>query len=135
MEPPSKQPKPFRLFGRKQEQVETEAFARAAQNALDAADEAEPKPASGRGSLYRTGLTLAELKPGECGTIRFLLGSTQGRLRLLEMGMTPGTHVKVLRIAAFGGPLDVLVRGYQLSLRRDEATAIWLGEEDDEEPK
>jgi ferrous iron transport protein A len=135
MEPPSKQPKPFRLFARKQEQAETEAFARAAQNALDAANESRSKAASGRGSLYRTGLTLAELKPGECGTIRFLIGSTQGRLRLLEMGMTPGTHVKVLRIAAFGGPLDVLVRGYQLSLRRDEAAAIWLGEEDDEEPK
>jgi Fe2+ transport system protein FeoA len=46
------------------------------------------------------------------------------------MGLTPGVHVKVLRIAAFGGPLDIEVRGYNLSLRRDEATAVWLSHED-----
>jgi Fe2+ transport system protein FeoA len=105
-----------------------------AQDALDAATQTAPVPPQ-RGSLYRTGVTLAEIQPGECGTIRFLIGSTQGRQPLLEMGLTPGVHVKVLRAAAFGGPLDVLVRGYQLSLRREEAVAIWLGEEDDESPK
>jgi len=47
----------------------------------------------------------------------------------MEMGLTIGTHIKVLRAAAFGGPIEVLVRGYQLSLRRDEAALIWLGEE------
>lgn len=104
-----------------------------AQAALDAVAKAAPTPPK-HGSLYRTGVTLAELQPGECGTIRFLIGSTQGRLRLLEMGLTPGVHIKVLRAAAFGGPLDVLVRGYQLSLRREEAAAIWLGEEDGEAP-
>ncbi|HZP84222.1 MAG TPA: FeoA family protein [Chthonomonadaceae bacterium] len=104
-----------------------------AQAALDAATQPASAPPQ-RGSLYRTGVTLAELQPGECGTIRFLIGSTQGRLRLLEMGLTPGVHVKVLRAAAFGGPLDVLVRGYQLSLRREEAAALWLGEEDDDAP-
>ena len=74
-----------------------------------------------------SGLTLADLKPGECGTIIRLLGQTRGRLRLMEMGLTPGVHVKVIRQAAFGGPLDILVRGYQLSLRVEEAKAIWLG--------
>ena len=54
------------------------------------------------------------------------------QLRLLEMGLTPGTHLKVIRAAAFGGPLDILVRGYQLSLRRDEAASVWLDDEDDE---
>lgn len=83
--------------------------------------------------MYRFGVTLAVLKPGECGTVRVLLGEARGRLRILEMGLTPGTHVRVLRVAAFGGPLDVLVRGYQLSLRREEAACIWLGEDDDEE--
>lgn len=103
-------------------------FARAAQTALDNAG--QTAVADGRGSLYRAGVTLAELKPGECGTIRRLLSTSQGRLRLLEMGLTPGVHIKVLRIAAFGGPLDILVRGYQLSLRRDEAALIWLDDED-----
>jgi Fe2+ transport system protein FeoA len=76
------------------------------------------------------GRALADLRPGECGTIIRILGAAQGRLRLLEMGMTPGTHVKVLRAAAFGGPLELLVRGYQLSLRREEAACVWLGFED-----
>jgi Fe2+ transport system protein FeoA len=114
-------------------QEESETFAREAQAALDAAGGGEtPAPPSAGlaqappGSLYRHGVTLAELQPGECGTVRRFLSTRQGRLRLLEMGLTPGTHVKVIRVAAFGGPLDILVRGYQLSLRRDEAAAVWL---------
>jgi Fe2+ transport system protein FeoA len=73
------------------------------------------------------GVTLADLKPGECGTIVRLYGSAQTRLRLLEMGLTPGTHVKIIRAAAFGGPLDITVRSYQLSIRREEAATVWLG--------
>jgi len=38
----------------------------------------------------------------------------------------------VIRAAAFGGPLDILVRGYQLSLRRDEAAGVWLDDPDEE---
>jgi Fe2+ transport system protein FeoA len=44
----------------------------------------------------------------------------------MEMGLTPGTSVKVIRVAVFGGPLDISVRGYRLSLRREEARAIQL---------
>ncbi len=106
-------------------------FSRNAQSALDnALDEAVVVVAPGtkRGKLTREGLSLADLLPGECGYISRLAGEAQGRLRLLEMGMTPGTHVQVTRAAAFGGPLDVNVRGYQLSLRRDEAALVWLGD-------
>lgn len=113
-------------------------FAQAAQAALDAQQnrEDEPQPSSRqnapRSTTYRRGVTLDQLRPGECGTVRRLLGPTQGRLRLLEMGMTVGTHVRVLRTAAFGGPVDVLLRGYQLSLRRDEAACIYLDDPIDE---
>lgn len=106
-------------------------FAEDAQSALDSL---ETPLAPERGSLYRFNLPLSELRPGQCGTVQRLLGTAQRRLRLLEMGLTPGTHIKVLRAAAFGGPLDVLVRGYQLSLRREEAALIWLGEDDDPTP-
>jgi Fe2+ transport system protein FeoA len=100
-------------------------FAADAQAALDCAPgSGNPAP---RGSLTRNDLSLADLKPGECGYVARLIGSTQGRLRLLEMGLTPGTHVKVIRAAAFGGPLDIEVRNYQLSLRREEAASVWLG--------
>lgn len=109
-----------RLFHWKQTPRERQ---KAAQTALDS------QAARESGKEVSAGVTLADLKPGECGTIIRLLGATQGRLRLLEMGLTPGTHVKVLRAAAFGGPLDVLVRGYQLSLRREEAALVWLGDD------
>jgi Fe2+ transport system protein FeoA len=86
-------------------------------------------PGTGR---YRAGVTLNDLNPGDCGTIRRLIGTPRGRLRLLEMGLTPGTHVRLIRRAAFGGPLDVLVRGYQLSLRGDEAALLWLDDDESE---
>jgi Fe2+ transport system protein FeoA len=92
-------------------------------------DAGERSPRKGR---YRAGVTLNDLNPGDCGTVRRLIGTPRGRLRLLEMGLTPGTHVRLIRRAAFGGPLDVLVRGYQLSLRSDEAALLWL---DDDESK
>ena len=83
---------------------------------------------------YCAGLFLSELAPGDCGDVRALVGSPVNKLRLLEMGLTTGTHVKVLRIAAFGGPLDILLRGYQLSLRREEAAAVWIGDAGDSPP-
>ena len=91
-------------------------FAADAQEALDIS-----------GGERRAVLTLADLKPGQCADILMLQGATHTRLRLLEMGLTPGTHVRVVRVAAFGGPLDIRVRNYQLSLRREEAARIWIG--------
>jgi ferrous iron transport protein A len=79
------------------------------------------------GNAPRKSAKLSELKPGESGIIEKLHGNAQGRLRLMEMGMTPGVHVKVLHAAAFGGPLQISVRGYQLSLRREEASGVFLG--------
>lgn len=46
------------------------------------------------------------------------------RCRLMELGFTQGTEVEVSRRAAFGGPLEIRLRSYRLSLRRDEAEAI-----------
>jgi Fe2+ transport system protein FeoA len=110
-------------------------FGRDAQAALDedtvVSSDSEGK--AFRGTMYRSGLSLADLQPGECGYVHHLIGSTRGRLRLLEMGLTPGTHVKVMRAAALGGPLDIQLRGYQLSLRRDEAGAVWLDDPDTEQ--
>lgn len=107
-------------------------FARQAQLALDAQQPAGIGTGS-RGSMYRAGVSLADLRPGECGTVRRLIAPQQTRLRLLEMGLTPGTHIRLLRAAAFGGPVDILIRNYHLSLRRDEAEGVWL--DDTEEAK
>jgi ferrous iron transport protein A len=96
------------------------------QRMLDSTQPQSPSP----GALYRQDVALSDLKPGECGSVMRLNGNFCGRLRLLEMGLTPGTHVRMVRAAAFGGPVDIEVRGYQLSLRREEAAAVWLGDED-----
>lgn len=81
-----------------------------------------PDEASKRG-----GGKLSDLKPGESGVVAGLRGNAQGRLRLMEMGITPGAQVKVVHAAAFGGPLQITIRGYQLSLRREEASGVLLG--------
>jgi ferrous iron transport protein A len=70
--------------------------------------------------------TLADLSRGESAVIASISGSTSSKLHLMEMGLTPGTSVRVVRVAVFGGPMDITVRGYRLSLRREEAQAIQL---------
>ena len=49
------------------------------------------------------------------------------RCRLMELGFTSGTEVEVSRRAAFGGPLEVRLRSYRLSLRCEEAAGIRVG--------
>ena len=60
--------------------------------------------------------TLDSLRPGESGTI-LSVGNTVGavRRRLIDMGLTPGTAVTIKKIAPFGDPIEVTVRGYELS--------------------
>lgn len=53
-------------------------------------------------------------------------GAPDVRRRLLEMGLTPGTRVKVIRFAPLGDPMDIEVRGYHLSLRKHEAGQVTL---------
>jgi Fe2+ transport system protein FeoA len=48
------------------------------------------------------------------------------RRRLLEMGVTPGCQLRLVRFAPLGDPLEIVVRGYHLSLRRNEAQTIWV---------
>jgi Fe2+ transport system protein FeoA len=59
---------------------------------------------------------------GQKGRVAAVAGPT--RCRLLELGFTRGTEVEVSRRAAFGGPLEVRLRSYRLSLRVDEAQGI-----------
>ena len=73
--------------------------------------------------------TLDQLAPGESGVITSV-GDVPGavRRRLIDMGLTPGTRVLVKKIAPFGDPLEVMVRGFELSLRRGDASKIAIGE-------
>lgn len=69
-------------------------------------------------------MTLAELHTGDTAVLEDIDRDQQLRSRLLEMGLTPGTSVSLLRVAPLGDPLEIKVRGYRLSLRRSDAALI-----------
>ena len=68
--------------------------------------------------------SLNRLAPGVRAVVRRVEGDTRVRHRLLEMGLTSGAPVAVVRAAPLGDPVEVRVRGYHLSLRRHEAQSI-----------
>lgn len=70
--------------------------------------------------------TLADLRVGESGRVTTLDGPAVVVDRLLEMGLTQGTPVSVVRFAPLGDPMEVKVRGYLLSLRKVDARAVRL---------
>ena len=67
---------------------------------------------------------VCDLLPGEAGAVLSVNGPAHVRHRLLEMGLTRGTLVRLVRVAPLGDPLELAVRGYRLSLRRSEAGAV-----------
>jgi len=67
---------------------------------------------------------LNEMRPGESGIIERVEGEGALRRRLLDMGLTPGTRVSVRKVAPFGDPLELHLRGYELTLRGDDACII-----------
>jgi Fe2+ transport system protein FeoA len=69
-------------------------------------------------------MTLDELPLGQSARVVKLTGAVGLRRRLMEMGLTPAAVVQAVRRAPMGDPLDIRVRGYHLSLRKDEAAAI-----------
>ena len=69
---------------------------------------------------------LSEMKVGEEGKISRVGGSGQAHRRILDMGVIPQTMVKVERIAPLGDPIWIRVKGYQLSLRKNEAANVYV---------
>ncbi len=67
---------------------------------------------------------LSDLKPGETGTVRKVEGDKALRRRMLDMGLSHGAEVEVKRVAPLGDPVEFIVRGYSLSLRKAEAYTI-----------
>ncbi len=70
--------------------------------------------------------TLKRAKAGDCVRVAKVAGTGPLRQRLLDMGLTKGVCVTVQKVAPLGDPLEVRVRGYQLSLRKAEAACILL---------
>ena len=69
---------------------------------------------------------LGELEPGDAGTIHRL--SCKGRLRrrLMDMGVVAGTPFRIERVAPLGDPVELKLKGFNLSLRKEEAGDIWV---------
>jgi Fe2+ transport system protein FeoA len=61
---------------------------------------------------------------GESGVITAIKGEGKVRRRLLDMGLTPGAEVYLRKVAPLGDPIEVTLRGYELSLRKSEAEAV-----------
>ena len=70
-------------------------------------------------------MTMADLKAGELAEITgYTLGTASYRAKLLALGLTHGVQLKIINVAPLGDPFEIAVRGYHLSLRRDEVGVI-----------
>ena len=76
-------------------------------------------------------MTLDRLKVGISGVITAVGGEGALRLRLLDMGLIPKTRIKVQKIAPMGDPMQILLRGYELTIRKEDAAKIEIAEEID----
>lgn len=69
---------------------------------------------------------LRELRPGQKGKIVKILGSGSIHRRILDMGIIKGAEIEVERVAPLGDPIEVRIKGYHLSLRKEEAANIYV---------
>jgi len=67
---------------------------------------------------------LSELKPRELAKVKKIQGEGTLNKRLLDMGIIKGTKIEVIKVAPLGDPIDIKVKGYHLSLRKEEAAQI-----------
>ena len=68
---------------------------------------------------------LCDLKIGESGHV-YAVNATDQRMRrhIVDMGITPGTEIRIVKAAPMGDPIEIRVRGYELTLRVEEAEKI-----------
>ncbi|MBE6958923.1 MAG: ferrous iron transport protein A [Ruminococcaceae bacterium] len=74
-------------------------------------------------------MTINDLKVGQSSVINGVGGEGPLRLRFLDMGLIPGTRVTLQKIAPMGDPIQIHLRGYELTIRREDAMQITLKEE------
>ncbi|MFA9381006.1 MAG: ferrous iron transport protein A, partial [Acetanaerobacterium sp.] len=74
--------------------------------------------------------TLREIKCGETVTVTKLEGEGAVKRRIMDMGITKGTDVYVRKVAPLGDPIEITVRGYELSIRKSEAEKILVSADD-----
>lgn len=72
------------------------------------------------------GKRLSEFSIGETGVIRLVGGDGKIRRRLFDMGVTPGAEVYLRKRAPLGDPIEITLRGYELTLRKSEADVVTM---------
>lgn len=68
--------------------------------------------------------TLKDVKVGESATVKKLYGAGAVKRRIMDMGLTKGTQLTVRKVAPLGDPMELHVRGYELSVRKADAEMI-----------
>jgi len=74
--------------------------------------------------------TIKELKPGQTGIVTQINSTGALKRRLVDMGITPGVRVMVRKVAPLGDPIEINLRGYELTIRKTEAQNIFINLED-----
>lgn len=74
--------------------------------------------------MINSNTTLDKLTPGQSARVKKVGGEGAVRRRLMDMGVTSGIEISVVKASPLGDPVDYLVRGYHLSLRKAEAQLI-----------
>lgn len=69
-------------------------------------------------------MTLRDLKPGNFCVVKSINAEGAFKRRIMDMGITTGVEIKMVKVAPLGDPVEVSLRGYQLSLRKSEAESI-----------
>lgn len=69
-------------------------------------------------------MTLAEVRPGDVVTVRKVAGEGATMRRIMDMGITKGCALTIRKVAPLGDPIEVSVRGYELTLRKSDASNI-----------
>ena len=77
-----------------------------------------------KGRVMAEDKTLRDVPVGQTVTVRRLKGEGAIKRRIMDMGITKGTEVHVHKVAPLGDPIEVTVRGFELSLRKDEAENV-----------
>ena len=101
---------------------------------LDVQDCDECEEARSRHPEHPLITQLSNLKPDEKGKVKFIRGGKHSNKRILDMGLTPGTYLKMVNAAPFNGPVEVEVRGTSLALGRGLASQIFIEVEDEGQP-
>ena len=73
-------------------------------------------------------MTIDDLQIGQSGIVTYVSGEGALRLRFLDMGLIPGTNVCLQKVAPMGDPIQIRLRGYELTIRREDARMIGIEE-------